>query len=165
MHIIGTNHVIVIPIYLQAILTLALLIGMGMLVLSFYFKNRAECDLLFSRLAAGIKKIAGANWRTTLTGAGTAIMAGLTMVAALPNSLGDMAEIIPPAYKPDVIKVSLGAAVLLHIGNSLFQKDKSVTGGSIAQDVLGNVSALQPLLAPAPIQAPIQAIPQVHPPE
>ena len=80
-----------------------------------------------------ISNILGANWKTTVSGIGSAIFALLTAVSALPYTLGDIATIIPPEHKSTIFTVSAIATVLLRIWNSTQQKDKSVTGGTVQQ--------------------------------
>ena len=80
-----------------------------------------------------ISNILGANWKTTVSGIGSAIFAILTTLSALPYTLGDVATIIPVEYKTKVFTVSAIATVLLRIWNSTQQKDKSVTGGTVQQ--------------------------------
>ncbi len=80
-----------------------------------------------------------ANWKTTLTGSSAALMAALTFVAALSYDLGPLAMVLPPEWKPIVVKLAGIATVILWIWNSVQQKDRDVTGGTIQQDVDGNV--------------------------
>jgi hypothetical protein len=84
--------------------------------------------------------IFGANWRTTISGIGTAIFGLLTMLAALPYQLGDVATIIPPEYKSKVVAVGIFATFALRVWNSMVQKDKNVTGGTVQQTSSGQVS-------------------------
>ena len=78
-------------------------------------------------------KLFGPNWKTLVSGAGTAIFGALTTLASLPYTLGDIATIIPPEWKPIVFKYSLIATVILKFWNSLAQKSKNVTGGTVPQ--------------------------------
>lgn len=80
-----------------------------------------------------ISNVLGANWKTSVSGIGSAIFALLTAVAALPYTLGDVATIIPPEYKAKVFTISAIATVALRFWNSVQQKDKSVTGGTVQQ--------------------------------
>lgn len=50
-------------------------------------------------------------------------MASLAMLAALPYSLGDIATIIPPAWKGHVAIAALIAAFLLRAINSIKPKE------------------------------------------
>ncbi len=57
------------------------------------------------------------NWKlalSTFTADASIILAAL---AALPYSLGDMATVIPPDWKPWIVKVSLIAAALMKLLN------------------------------------------------
>lgn len=64
------------------------------------------------------------NWKTTVSGIGSAAFTVLTLLAALPYQLGDLATFIPSGYKEKVFVVSLTAAFLLKVWNSIEQKDK-----------------------------------------
>ncbi len=81
----------------------------------------------------------GANWRTTVSGLGSSIFAVVTVLAALPYTLGDISTIVNPAWKKDVFIVSGLATLALRVWNAFVQKDKSVTGGSIMQTMAGNI--------------------------
>lgn len=81
-----------------------------------------------------------ANWRTTLSGIGAAIFALLSMLAVAPYSLGELATIIPPEYKSRILVASAVAAFLLRTWNSVSQKDRQVTGGSVQQTISGNIA-------------------------
>jgi hypothetical protein len=60
------------------------------------------------------------NWRSL----GAAFFAAVTMLAALPYTLGDLATVIPPAAKPWVAGISLVAAFILRSINSIKSKSK-----------------------------------------
>jgi hypothetical protein len=87
-----------------------------------------------------MSKILGANWQTTVSGIGTAIFSILTGLAALPYTMGDLATIIPPEYKAKVFFWSAIATAVLKVWNSIQQKSKNVTGGSVQQTVNGAVA-------------------------
>ena len=87
-----------------------------------------------------MSKLFGANWKTTVSGIGSAIFGLLTMLAALPYDLGSIASIIPPEWKPTLLKVGIIATLLLRVWNSMQQKDKSVTGGTTQQTADGSVA-------------------------
>lgn len=70
------------------------------------------------------------------------IFSALTALAALPYTLGDIATIIPPEYKAKVFLYSAIAAAALKVWNSVQQKDKSVTGGTVQQTV--NFTPVEP---------------------
>lgn len=63
------------------------------------------------------------NWKTTISGIGTAAATLLTTLAILPYQLGDIATIIPPEYKVIVFKVGAVATVILKVWNSVATKD------------------------------------------
>ncbi len=88
-----------------------------------------------------MEKILGANWKTTVSGVGTAIFSLLTILAALPDQLGDIAQIIPPDLKSKVVTVGLIATFALRVWNAYVQKDKNVTGGTVQQTTEGKPAA------------------------
>ena len=63
------------------------------------------------------------NWKTTLSGIGAALTSALTAIAALPYQLGDVATIIPPAWKTRVVVAGLIATVILKSINASVTKD------------------------------------------
>jgi hypothetical protein len=81
--------------------------------------------------------IFGANWKTRVSGIGTAIFSALTVLAALPYSLGDLATVIPPSWKAKIVVGGLVGAFGLRVWNSVAQKSKEVTGGTVQQDTTG----------------------------
>jgi hypothetical protein len=85
-------------------------------------------------------KLLRANWKTTVSGIGAAICSLLTIVAALPYEAGGVADVFPVSLKPKIMMASAAAALLLKIANSLAQKDKDVTGGSVQQTLGGNLA-------------------------
>ena len=64
------------------------------------------------------------DWKTTLSGIGAAVFSVLTLLAALPYQLGDLATFIPSKYKETVFVVAASAAFILKVINSVVQKDK-----------------------------------------
>lgn len=90
-----------------------------------------------------LAKLLGANWKTSLTGIGTALFSCLTALSALPYTIGDLGNIIPPEYKAKLFAASLIATVVLRIWNSVLQKDKEVRGGVVDQDAKGNIAKPQ----------------------
>ncbi len=90
-----------------------------------------------------LAKLFGANYKTSLTGIFTAIFSGLTALAALPYTIGDLGNIIAPEYKAKIFSLSLIATVVLRIWNSVLQKDKEVRGGVVDQDARGNIATPQ----------------------
>jgi hypothetical protein len=87
-----------------------------------------------------IAKLLGANWRTSVSGIGAAIFGLLTMVAALPYEMGDVANIFPPEWKAKIATASAIATLVLKWWNATAQKDKIVTGGTTQQTVSGAVA-------------------------
>lgn len=86
-------------------------------------------------------KFLGANWKTLVSQIGVAIFSLLTVLAALPYTLGDIATIIPPEWKTKVVTIGIVATFVLRILNGMHQKDKDVTGGNIQQTQDGSVAA------------------------
>ena len=62
------------------------------------------------------------DWKTTLTGIGTAIMGLLTTLAALPYQLGDLATIIPAKWKSTVFAIGAIAMFILRVLNGIITK-------------------------------------------
>jgi hypothetical protein len=87
-----------------------------------------------------VEKLFGANWKTTVSGIGAALFSVLTILAALPYEMGDLAAIFSPAWKGKIATIAGIAALLLKIWNSLVQKDRDVTGGSKQQTLDGSVA-------------------------
>ncbi len=85
-------------------------------------------------------KLLGANWKTTVSGIGSAIFGLLTMLAALPYDLGNIATLIPPEWKSKLVTVGVIATLALRVWNSMQQKDKNVTGGTVPQTADGSVA-------------------------
>ena len=86
-------------------------------------------------------KLIGANWKTTVSGIGSALFGLLTMLAALPYDLGNIATVIPPDWKSKIVTVGVVATLGLRVWNSLQQKDKNVTGGTTQQTADGSVAS------------------------
>ncbi len=97
-----------------------------------------------------LASILGANWRTSLTGMGTALFSLLTALAAVPYTIGDLGNIIPPEYKAKLFAVALTSAFILRVWNASLQKDKEVRGGVVDQDRHGDIARPQDPVAPAP---------------
>lgn len=87
-----------------------------------------------------LAKLFGANWRTSLSGIGAAVFGLLTMIAALPYDMGDIANIFPPSWKAKIAVAAGFATLALKWWNALAQKDKHVTGGVVQQTVSGAVA-------------------------
>lgn len=90
-----------------------------------------------------LEKLFGANWKVALSQIGVAVAAILTTLAALPYTLGDIATIIPPAWKAKVVTIGIIAAFALRVLNGLQQKDKNVTGGTVQQTSGGCTASYQ----------------------
>jgi hypothetical protein len=81
-----------------------------------------------------------ANWKTSFSGIGAGIFSALTVMAALPDTLGSVSQIIPDKTKPTVVTIGLIGTIGLRVWNSLQQKQKNVTGGSVQQTISGKVA-------------------------
>ena len=88
-----------------------------------------------------LARLLGANWKTSVTGIGTAIFAGLTFLSGLSYDVGPIALVIPAKYKSTVTWIAGAATAILWCWNSIAQKSKEVTGGSIQQTLGGNPAA------------------------
>lgn len=64
------------------------------------------------------------NWQTTVSGIGAAAFAVLTALAALPYQLGELATVIPSAYKEKIFVAAATATFILKVWNSIAQQDK-----------------------------------------
>lgn len=58
---------------------------------------------------------------TTWTGVSAAIAATLTILAALPYQLGDVATLIPVEWKPRIVLIGMIATLALKIWNAVAQ--------------------------------------------
>lgn len=104
-----------------------------------------------------LEKFIGANWKTTVSGIGSAIAALLTILAALPYQLGEIATIIPPGWKGKIVTVGLLATTALRIWNSIQQKDKNTTGGTVQQTADGSVASPRAQVSSSSVQETKQA--------
>lgn len=86
-----------------------------------------------------LARIFGANWKTTVSAIGTALMAALTWLSTLSYDQGPIALVIPLEWKPWVVKIAGLATLALWIWNGIAQKSKEVTGGLVQQTVSGAV--------------------------
>jgi hypothetical protein len=75
-----------------------------------------------------LEKFLGANYRTTLTGTLSALLALLAAVAAFPDSLGTYSSLLPPAWRDRIFLASALAAALLRIIAAASTKDARVAG-------------------------------------
>jgi hypothetical protein len=82
----------------------------------------------------------GANWRTTVSGIGSAIAAALTVLGLIPYELGSLGDIFSPKVKAFLVSVGLFATTVLRIWNAFSQKDRNVTGGQTQQTVDGDLA-------------------------
>ncbi len=95
-------------------------------------------------------KLFGANWRTTISGIGTALFSSLTVLAALPYDMGDIANIFDPTWKRRITITAAVAAFALKWWNAVVQKDRTVTGGALQQDAKGAIAKPQEPTPPPP---------------
>lgn len=63
------------------------------------------------------------NLKTTITGISATLFTLLGILAALPYTLGDIANILPSKHKETIFIVSASAAAALKVWNSIVQKD------------------------------------------
>lgn len=56
-----------------------------------------------------------------------AIVASLTLLAALPYTLGDVATIIPPTWKPKIVVAGVVATLALRFYHAIFQQNGTPT--------------------------------------
>jgi len=75
-----------------------------------------------------LEKLLGANYRTTLSGSLSAILALLAALAAFPDSLGTYSSLLPPLWRDRIFLASALAAALLRIISAAMTKDSRVAG-------------------------------------
>jgi hypothetical protein len=75
-----------------------------------------------------IERICGVNWRTTLTGIGTALGGTLAGLAGAMYALGDIALIISPEWKAKLFLIGMAMERGCQVLNSMMQKDRAVSG-------------------------------------
>jgi hypothetical protein len=75
-----------------------------------------------------LEKLLGANYRTTLTGSASALLALLAGVAAFPDSLGSYSSLIPQPWRDKIFLASAISAALLRIIAAASTKDARVAG-------------------------------------
>lgn len=80
-----------------------------------------------------------ANYRTTFTGIGAAIIGFLSLLAMAPSELGDVSLYIPTDLKAKIFIYGAVASMILKALNSAYQKDSAVSG---------NGSATRPFITP-----------------
>lgn len=99
-----------------------------------------------------------ANWKTLVSGIGAGFFFVLTILAGLPYETGGLAEIFPIDWKPTILTISIIATFCLKVWNSVVQKDKNVTGGTVQQTTHGAVAdAGTQTLVDATVKATIQS--------
>lgn len=88
-------------------------------------------------------KLLGANWRTTVSGIGTAIttfLFALSTISLTPEAQTVIGFLSPEQKKTVAIGSAL-AALAFRFWNSVVQKDRNVTGGTTQQTASGAVAA------------------------
>lgn len=88
-----------------------------------------------------MSKIFGANWKTTVSGIGSAIFSLLTILAVFPETMGSLAPLLPEEYRRYIVIAGAVGAAGLKVWNSIAQKSKEVTGGSVQQTISGAPAA------------------------
>ena len=63
------------------------------------------------------------NWKTTVSGIGTACMAALAAISAAPAELGEASTVLPPEWKAPIFKASILAAFILRVIHSCVAQD------------------------------------------
>ena len=81
-----------------------------------------------------LEKLLGANYRTTLSGTASALLALLAALAAFPDSLGTYSSLIPQPWRDKIFLASALAAALLRIINASVTKDARVAGSGAPLD-------------------------------
>ena len=75
-----------------------------------------------------LEKTLGINYRTTLTGSASALLALLAALAAFPDSLGSYSSLIPQPWRDKIFLASALSAALLRIIAAASTKDARVAG-------------------------------------
>lgn len=75
-----------------------------------------------------LEKTLGINYRTTLAGSASALLALLAAVAAFPDSLGSYSSLIPQPWRDKIFLASALSAALLRIIAAASTKDARVAG-------------------------------------
>ena len=75
-----------------------------------------------------LEKTLGINYRTTLAGSASALLALLAAVAAFPDSLGSYSSLIPQPWRDKIFLASAISAALLRIIAAASTKDARVAG-------------------------------------
>lgn len=79
-------------------------------------------------MTAFLIKIAGANYRTTITGCAEALAATFFGLAVAPYTLGDVSTIIDPSWKPFLFKAAGICYIVSKVLNSIWSKASNVSG-------------------------------------
>jgi hypothetical protein len=108
-----------------------------------------------------ISRLIGANWRTSLTGAGTALCAGLSGIAALSKDpdYAYFATLIPAAVATKIAIYSGGSAVALHILKSFLGADAANVSATASPPSLLAASTKTLLLLAVVVLIPVFALP------
>ena len=80
------------------------------------------------------EKTLGINYRTTLTGSASALLALLAALAAFPDSLGSYSSLIPQPWRDKIFLASALSAALLRIIAAASTKDARVAGSGAPLD-------------------------------
>lgn len=75
-----------------------------------------------------LERYLGANYRTTLSGSLSSLLALLAAVAAFPDSLGTYSSLIPQPWRDKIFLASAISAALLRIIAAANTKDSRVSG-------------------------------------
>lgn len=75
-----------------------------------------------------LEKTLGINYRTTLAGSASALLALLAALAAFPDSLGSYSSLIPQPWRDKIFLASAISAALLRIIAAASTKDARVAG-------------------------------------
>ena len=75
-----------------------------------------------------LEKTLGINYRTTLAGSASALLALLAALAAFPDSLGSYSSLIPQPWRDKIFLASALSAALLRIIAAASTKDARVAG-------------------------------------
>ena len=81
-----------------------------------------------------LEKLLGANYRTTLSGTASALLALLAALAAFPDSLGTYSSLLPPPWRDRIFLASALAAAVLRIIAATMTKDSRVAGTGATLD-------------------------------
>jgi membrane-bound ClpP family serine protease len=96
---------------------------------------------LTAKAAQQLEVTVGPNWRTTLSGIASAIFGFLTVISAtIATPEGQkVLGMLPPAIAVKVAVWTGLITVALRVMNSIYQKDKNVSGGDQLQNAAGKI--------------------------